>query len=196
MLVDAEDLHPVEAVGVFERRRLCMGRERIVGGVPGRPQGGCYPDARRGTIAGAGWSVSAVPSRTPRRIPSSAARPAAISTTVLAVGRGAPTRPGRRRETLTTLPERDRYTTSIVCLMPMQCTQLHRVIHSAPSMPSVPSSPLLRSRRVRAVHTGRCVGCPSTTSRGNAEGGSEDHSGAVRETPGVPEIAEVVMERG
>ena len=43
VLVDSESLHPLESVGRLVEDLLGPGQDRGVGGVPGDPQGGCYP---------------------------------------------------------------------------------------------------------------------------------------------------------
>ena len=63
--------------------------------------------------------------------------------------------------------------------MRKQCTQLQRVIHRAPSIESVPSRPMLRSRRVRAVHNASPVSRPSTVRRGRSPAGMADQVGVV-----------------
>ena len=46
VLIDAEDLHTIEAVRGAGDGLLDLGRECVVGGVPGDPQGGCHPGDR------------------------------------------------------------------------------------------------------------------------------------------------------
>ena len=53
VLIDAEDLHTIEAVRVAGDGLLGPGQDRVVGGVPGDPQSGCYP-ADRHALQGKG----------------------------------------------------------------------------------------------------------------------------------------------
>ena len=52
-IIDAEDLHPLESVGHLVEDLLGSGQDRVVGGVPGDPLGGCYP-ADRHALQGKG----------------------------------------------------------------------------------------------------------------------------------------------
>ena len=46
VLINSEDLHTIEAVRVAGDGLLSPGQDRVVGGVPGDPQGGCHPGDR------------------------------------------------------------------------------------------------------------------------------------------------------